>query len=184
MRLDDVTEFRLSGGPGFCNAVRRSLLSDLETEAPCSVRMKVNTSCLTDEFIAHRIGLIPFRRVGNGDTMRLDVTGPCPVTSMHLTGPAFECLVDVEIARLGKEHRLCIEVTFDKQPASRHARYSPCACVGMSVEDDGCVIRFRSNDTRTPKELMMEALDQTDRRLERALRSLATQPSAPPQSHC
>ena len=30
-RLDDVTEFRLSGGPGFCNAVRRSLLSDLET---------------------------------------------------------------------------------------------------------------------------------------------------------
>lgn len=183
--MHPVSTFTLSGGTGFCNAVRRSLLSDLTTEAPCSVRMTVNTTCYTDEFLAHRIGLIPFRRVGNGHEMTLDATGPCSVFASSLLGPAFECVHDVEIARLGAGHRLCLAVTFDTQRAAVHARYSPCAAVGMRVLDDGrCEIRFRSNDQRAPKELMMDALRHTEDRIQRALHALASQPDVPPQSYC
>ena len=183
--MQRISHFRLSGGVGFCNAIRRSLLSDLMTEAPCNVRMRVNTTCFTDEFLSHRIGLVPFRRVGNGSTMSLDVTGPASVMSSMLVGPAFECVHDVEIARLGAEHRLSLVVNFDTRPASAHSRYSPCAAVGMKVNDDSmCEIRFRSNDSRTPTELISNALDHTDERLQRALHSLASQPQTPPQSYC
>ena len=183
--LQPTASFRLSGGVGFCNAVRRSLLSDVTTEAPRSVCIHVNTTCYTDEFLSHRIGLVPFRRVGNGDQMRLDVTGPCSVLTSTLVGPAFECIHDVEIARLAADHRLCITVLFDTQSAAVHARYSPCAAVGMKhLEDGRCEIRFRSNDARTPKELMLVALDQTEQRLQRALYALANQPETPPQSYC
>ena len=183
--LHPTSSFRLSGGPGFCNAIRRSLLSDITTEAPHSVRIHVNTTCYTDEFLSHRIGLVPFRRVGNGDSMKLDVTGPCSVFTSMLVGPAFESIHDVDIARLAAEHRLSITVSFDTQNAATHARYSPCAAVGMKHLDDGrCEIRFRSNDARTPKELMLVALEQTEQRLQRALHALANQPETPPQSFC
>ena len=92
--------FVIPGGIGFGNAIRRTLLSDIVTEAPCRVRVHVNTSCHTDEYIAHRIGLIPFTRVGNGDQMTLDVSGQCVVTSDMFVGPAFTArYTGIEILR-------------------------------------------------------------------------------------
>lgn len=185
LSLDPPSSFRISGGVGFCNAIRRSLLSDITTEAPHLVRIHVNTTCYTDEFLSHRIGMVPFRRVGNGDQMRLDATGPCSVFTSMLVGPAFECVHDVEIARLGVDHRLSVTIFFDTHDAATHARYSPCAAVGMKHLDDGrCEIRFRSNDARSPKELMLIALEQTEQRIQRALHALANQPETPPKSYC
>ena len=183
--LPPVCSFRMSGGVGFCNAVRRSLLSDVTTEAPHSVRIHVNTTCYTDEFLAHRIGLVPFRRVGNGDQLKLDASGPCSAFTSMTIGPAFECVHDVEIARLAAGHRLSLTIFIDTQDPATHPRYSPCAAVGMRHLDDGrCEIRFRSNDARAPKELMLTALDRTEERLQRALRALANQPETPPESYC
>ena len=179
-----MQEFHLTGGVGFCNAVRRTLLSDIETEAPCSVLMECNTTCFTDEFIAHRIGLIPFKRVGNGDKLSLSATGPVSAMSSWLKGPAFESVHDVEIARIAEGSELRLTVFFDRQRASKHARYSPCAGVGMSSLPDGsCVLRFSSNDTRSPTELVKSALDHMEARIGRALHALANQPECPPKSY-
>lgn len=181
--------FYLSGGTGFCNAVRRSLLSDVETEAPCSVTMKTNTSCQTDEFLAHRIGLVPFRRVGNGDTMTLRADGPCTVTASMLTGPAFEPIHgDIELIQLGDGSQLDLEVLFDTKPARAHARYAPCAAVGMKEMDNNKearrhAISFESNDHRTPQQLILSALDHVEARLQRALVALADD-APPPKSYC
>lgn len=176
--------FRIAGGIGFCNALRRTLLSDIETEAPCRVMVECNTTCFTDEFIAHRIGLIPFKRVGNGDCMHLHATGPVSAMSSSLTGPSFVSVHDVEIARVAGGGELRLSIFFDRQPASKHARYSPCAAVGMSIAANGtCAIRFSSNDTRPPKELMLCALDHMDARIGRALHALANQNEITPKSY-
>ena len=184
------SSFALPGGVGFCNAVRRTLLSDVKAWAPYTVRVDKNTSCQTDEFLAHRIGLIPFRRVGNGETLRLSAVGPCVVTASDFVGPGFEAVHGgIEVMRLGEGQRLELVVTLDERTGSAHARYAVCAGVGMSVptssgDDDRCRLSFTCNDGRNPREALREALDHLEARVDRALHDLAHQPSEPPASFC
>jgi len=129
-----MPSFVLSGGVGFCNAVRRTLAGDLSMWAPFQLTIRVNSSCHTDEFIAHRIGLIPFKRVGHGDTMELNMYGSCVVYANNLLGPAFEAVYPtIEVTRLECGQQLDLTIHFDKQYASKHARYAPCAAVGMTT---------------------------------------------------
>ena len=117
--------------------------------------------------------------------MRLEVTGPCRVMASMLVGPAFECVHDVEITRLGAGSRVSLVVTYDEQSAAVHARYSPCAAVGMrAVEGGRWCIGFASNDHRAPRELLLSALGHTEERLKRALLALGNQPVEPPVSFC
>lgn len=170
-------KLQLKGTTGFCNAVRRALLSDVTFEAPCSVRFEVNESCQTDEFIAHRIGMIPFKRCGNGKTMCLDVRGPATVTAAHLVGEAFDVVhPDVHVMRLGDGQRLKCEVTFDVRPASTHARYCKVVGVGMrKVSDDLHELNVETIDGSDPLLAVNQALDAIDVRVDRALLSLAQQ---------
>ena len=179
--------FALSGGVGFVNAVRRTLLADVVGAAPCEVTVRgANTSCLTDEFLAHRIGLVPVRRIGPGDTMELDATGPAIVLARDLTSPAYEPVHgDVELAVLDEGQRLRLSVRVDERPARAHARYAVCAAVGMrALDDDRCELAFETIDDRDPRAALREALDHLDARCERALQALAHQPAEPPRSFC
>lgn len=186
MTLRAPVSFVVPGHVGFCNALRRTLLSDVETEAPTSVQMKRNVTCFTDEYLAHRIGLVPFERVGNGDSMTLHARGPGVVTAGALVGPAFvPVFPDVPLALLDVGHVLDLSVTFDTRPASAHARYSPCFAVGMRPcvdRDDAHVLSFGSNDHRTPEALLREAFDRLDARLDRALRALSETSDGAPVS--
>lgn len=186
MAIDGVV---LSGGAGFCNAVRRSLLTELSTWAPREVVLRVNTSCQTDEFLAHRIGLCPFRRVAEGGhEMTLRRTGPCVVTTADLTGPFFDAVHGgIEIVTLGEGHEVDLTVRFDERQAKVHARYSPCAAVGMErLDGDGRHrLSFAPLDpARTHRICVLEALDALDRMVDDALQRLAHQPETPPVSRC
>lgn len=168
--------FLIHGHVGMCNALRRTLLSDIITEAPGSIDMIRNVTCHTDEFIAHRIGLIPFRRVGNGNEMTLKAKGPCTVTAAQFVGPAFEPIHDnTEIVKLATNHELDLKVTFDAKKASEHARYSPCFAVGMKPcsDQDVHLLSFGSNDHRSPSKLLDEAFEHLLNRLDAALLCLA-----------
>lgn len=178
------------GGTGFANALRRALCSDIESWAPCHVDVRSNTSCQHDEYIAHRIGLVPFRRIvkDGPDEMRVDRTGPCTVTAADLVGPSFDPVhPGIEVIVLGKDQRLDATVTFDRKPASKHARYARCAAVGMrhNHADGTHDILFEPLDPKEPPhEAMHDALDAIERRVDDALRQLADQPSVPPKSMC
>lgn len=55
-------EFDLIGiQPGFANAFRRLMLSEVPSMAIEKVMIKSNTSIIQDEVLAHRLGLIPLK---------------------------------------------------------------------------------------------------------------------------
>lgn len=179
--------FVLPGGVGFCNAIRRTLLSDVHGWAADKVTVHANTSCHTDEFLAHRIGLVPIRpTTGSGDEMTLDATGPCTVRAADLRSVGYEPVHGaIELTVLGEGQRLCVTVHVARRPARVHARFSPCAAVAMrAVDADRCQVTFETNDGRPPAALLAEALDAFDARVDRALHALANQPVAPPRSYC
>lgn len=181
-----VHTFDVPGDTGLANALRRTLLSDLETWAPYKVTFRANTSCQTDEFLSHRIGLIPFRRVGNGNEMTLKKTGGV-VTAGDVTGCAFEAVHGgIQIMDLGDSSSLDITIHFDKRRASTHARYSTCAAVGMrQLSRDNHRISFELHDERLrAAEVMLRAMDCLESRVDRALLQLASQPDPPPRSRC
>ena len=161
----------LAGGTGFCNALRRTLISDIYGEAPYKVTVRKNTSYQTDEFIAHRIGMIPFRRVGNGDTMHLHVQAR-DATSADFTGSAFVPCSNAVVMRMNKGQELDVTVHFDRQLGSKHARYAMCAAVRMQDcpnHDDRCRISFETIDGTDGKHMMLQALDRLESRVDDAL---------------
>jgi DNA-directed RNA polymerase II subunit RPB3 len=57
---DDTITFALNNtDTTIANTLRRVILADVPTMAIDLVEIENNTSVLTDEFIAHRLGLIP-----------------------------------------------------------------------------------------------------------------------------
>ena len=176
-------EFSIPADVGFSNALRRTLLSDISTDAPKSIFVECNETCHADEFLAHRIGLIPFRRTGPGQTAVLEATGPCCVRARDIRG-AFESVhPDIEVLRLADTHRVHVRITFDRQKAHVHARYSPCYAVGMRIAGPKqCVLSFGCNDDRTPHACLLEALDCMDARIDSALLQLSND-APPPKSY-
>ena len=176
----------LSGGVGFCNAVRRSLLTEVTSWACCEVEFRENTSCQTDEYLAHRLGQLTFRRAGEGDTMTLRVEGRTAMAS-DVQGVAFEAVhPEIEVMHLAPGQAIDATLRFDRHAAKVHSRYASCAAVGMEqVDGDGRHrLTLELNDGRSAREALDEALDALDANLSDALRALAHQPATPPKSMC
>ena len=125
---------------GVVNALRRTLLSDLPSWAPCKILVRENTSRDTDEFVAHRIGMIPFRRVEGeeggafGDTtLRICEEGPKSVLVSAARGRGFEPVHgNIPIVDLDEEGKIDVVVHFDERKPSVHARYSSLSGVAMA----------------------------------------------------
>jgi len=98
---DETISFSLSGAtPAFANALRRVMTAEIPVMAIDDVDIYENTSSLFDEFIAHRLGLIPLTTDLKGYKLpaeccggncskcsvilSLDEKGPCMVYSKDL----------------------------------------------------------------------------------------------------
>ena len=173
------------------NAVRRSLLADVPCFAPARVVFEENTTCQTDEYVAHRISMIPFRCTLGADAraaaredpeccpeLALDVDGRTAFAA-DLTGEGFAPVLNVPIMKMTTGQRLRCVVRFEYAAASRHVRHSQIGPVAYRFEDVAgrgrakpakrTTIGFDSH-VEPPLVVLDAALGALEAHLERALR--------------
>ena len=100
---DISASFALKGSAGFCNAVRRTLLSDLYMWAPKEILIRSNMSCQTDEYLAHRIGMIP-----SGKLARETASASRPAGQVWCGAAS---LLAVRLSRCTTTSKLCYLIT-------------------------------------------------------------------------
>ncbi len=127
--------FRLKGaGSGYANALRRAVMTDVPTFAIDTVTFYENTSAMFDEYIAHRVGLVPIVTPSKGYTAEdeilfsLEVAGPATVYSKDLESRDKEvkvALSGIPLIKLGKEQSLHIEGKARMGMGLNHAKFQP-----------------------------------------------------------
>jgi len=147
-----LARFTLSGAsPGFANAFRRAMISEVPTLAIEDVRIYDNTSALFDEMLAHRLGLIPIKTdlttyttqekcacSGAGcpgciATFTLSVEGPKVVMSSDLIPQdpeATPVFGNIPIVKLTKGQKLVVEARAVLNTGREHAKWQPTLVCG------------------------------------------------------
>lgn len=168
---NNLCTFALEGkDPSIANAIRRSLMQSVPSFAPSEVSFEINTSCQTDEYIAHRIGLVPFRAIrqdleDKDMVCEIDVSDRT-IMSSDVVGP-FTSPFATEIMKLMEGQQVKATIKFEKSTGERHARFSPVAAVGYNDEtaDNNIHMRFESINGEHPVSHLEAALQALVERL-------------------
>jgi DNA-directed RNA polymerase II subunit RPB3 len=152
----EKVKFRLTGvDASFANALRRVMISDVPTFAIDIVHIHANTSALNDEFLAHRLGLVPlvsesmdhfefprncsctgscesctvqFRlRVKNTDSNTLEVTSRDLKNISHQGAEVRPADADgpILLLKLKKNQEIDVTCNARKGTGKEHAKWSP-----------------------------------------------------------
>lgn len=157
------------------NAVRRALMNDVETYAPDEIVIHENTSSQTDEYIAHRIGLIPF--VQKDETkleLTLNVSGRVVMTT-DLVGDGFKAMHDTPIIRLCDNQILHITIRFAKGTSAMHAKHSLIGPVAYKMSNGVTTLSFETLTDRCPLDYALSALDSLLKRVDDSTYIVETQ---------
>ena len=164
---DDYIEFYLINADlSFANSLRRMIIAEVPTMAIDMVNIKANTSPLFDEFIAHRLGLIP---LNSTDVSRYQYSRECTcntpcescsvqfylkvkcdsdnmeVTTDHIRVVSKEISVlpikpsgedPILIAKLKKNQELDMHMIAKKGIGKEHSKWSPVSSVIMQHEPE------------------------------------------------
>ena len=165
----NVCKFELHGScaVGMGNAIRRSLMSDVINYAPKEITIRKNTTCQTDEFIAHRIGMIPFRRVSDDieGAMTVNVVGREAMAS-DFVGTAYYAPTNIPIIKMIDDQELDLDVVFTKGTGNDHVKFSHVGKVGYKVVTDNHVkVEFEIITDESPLDYLERAIDALSKRL-------------------
>jgi DNA-directed RNA polymerase subunit D len=152
-----INRFIITGsGPAFANALRRIILAEVPTIAIEEVIIIENTLPLFDEYIAHRLGLIPLNSdiddlnmidecdncdgagcsqctVGLGLTRESgqDATETIYSSDLEASDPRVYAVNDnIPIMKMGKGQRLILEAIARFGTGKEHAKFQPVSSVG------------------------------------------------------
>ncbi len=165
---DNVFRFVLKEvSNAYANALRRMALSHVKCFAIDKVTFYENTSAIFDEYIAHRIGLVPIvtPTTGYSDTdeimFTLDATGPKTVYSRELESSDKEVTVkngNIPIIKLAQDQRLRIEAKAILGEGKRHAKFQP-GIVTYEQSDNNFNFYVETFGQMLPKQIINRALD-------------------------
>ncbi len=153
-------------GVELANAIRRSSINSVETFAIDTVTFYENSSSMFDEYIAHRIGLIPIKtpkgfHKDDKIMFSLESEGPKTVMSGELISEEKEVGVvydNIPIIKLDKGQRLRVECSAVMENARKHAKFQPGI---TSYEQEDSIFKFyiESFGQIPPKEIIKRACD-------------------------
>jgi DNA-directed RNA polymerase subunit D len=118
----------------FVNALRRIIISRVKTFAIDTVTFYINTSAMFDEYIAHRIGLVPLITPSTGYDEKdeilfsLDMEGPGTIYSKDLKSSDKNVKVAVEeipIMKLAEGQRIKLEGKAVMGNGAKSAKFQP-----------------------------------------------------------
>jgi len=167
---EDRIEFEISEtNVALMNALRRIIISEIPVLAIDEVHIYENSSCLDNEVLAHRLGLIPIRTVPGGAksiALALDVSGPGTVYSKDLKVFEGGKLVSSEdvipygtipIVKLTEWQRIKLEAIAKLGKAKEHSKWQ-AGLASYETEDEKTFKFFvESYGQLSPRELLAEA---------------------------
>jgi DNA-directed RNA polymerase subunit D len=166
---DNSLSFILKGSTNaYANAIRRIATNSVPTFAIDSVMFYENSSAMFDEYIAHRIGLVPIITPSKGYTEKdeilftLEETGPKTVYSKELNSADKDVRVaneNIPIIKLGEEQRLRIEGKARYGIALNHAKFQPGLITFEQKGDDSFNFYVESFGQMPPKQIINKAFD-------------------------
>ena len=168
----------VSGTVEHANALRRSLLTDVTMIAPDSVLIEENTSSHTDEYIAHRIGLMPFQHSVRYDESMQDATLNVKgrsVTGADLGGSNVKVMYkDAILVPMIDKQELRLSISFARGKGSRHARFQRVVGIGMKPLADDCyAIEYETMSGQDHDACLTQAIQGLRERMLKARRDLA-----------
>lgn len=165
---DTVFRFDLKdASPGFANAIRRAAINSVKSFAIDKTTFYENTTALFDEYIAHRIGLVPIKTPSKGysDTdeivFALDATGPKTVYSKDLESSEKAVSVaneNIPIIKLAEGQRLRIEGKAKLGTGLSHSKFQP-GLVSYEAKDGVYNFYIESFGQMPPKEIINKAFE-------------------------
>ena len=176
-------EFTLSMKTGnitsFANTLRRTIISDVETWAIENVIITENTTVLHDEFIAHRLALMPLivKSTFKGDSILLKFEKQADenvsteywyskdVIPTQQTKDVKMVYSNIPIVKVTKHQRLCFECIAVKGTGSIHSKWSPVStCTFEKLNDTTVKFYLESLGSLKPQDIIFAAVSSIKKR--------------------
>ena len=139
-------KFSISGvGVGVANALRRTAMNSVNTFAIDRVSFYENSSAMFDDYIAHRIGLVPIRTPTKGYNktdeilFTFEASGPKTVYSGDMQSSDADVTVanpSIPLMKLAESQRLRVEGKAVLGSGSRHSKFQP-GIISYGQEGEG-----------------------------------------------
>ncbi|MFH1222025.1 MAG: DNA-directed RNA polymerase subunit D [Candidatus Micrarchaeota archaeon] len=159
---ENRVEFSVKGiSPYFANMLRRYAMTRVPVLAIEKVTIYDNNSAFWDEYIGHRLGLMPITTPKKlpkdpESTLYLDFEGPGIAYAKDMKPEDKDIVVakeNIPIITLGEKQRIKLEVKTALNTAERHARYQ-AGLVGYGIKDDEFKFFVESFYQMEPKEVL------------------------------
>ncbi len=153
---------------GEANALRRAAMGHVRCFAIDKVTFYENSSAMFDEYIAHRIGMVPIKTPGKGYSetdeilFSLDATGPVTVYSKELASADKEVGVangNIPIMKLAAEQRLRLEGKAVMGIGATHSKFQPGLVTFEEAGENAFNFTVESFGQMKPLEIVSRALD-------------------------
>ncbi|MBI2597804.1 MAG: DNA-directed RNA polymerase subunit D [Candidatus Diapherotrites archaeon] len=143
------------------NSIRRTVMNSVPTFAVEDVTIYENNSALFDEYLGHRLAMIPIKsdpkNSKKGDTVKfvLEKTGPGIVYSRDLksTDPKIEVIdKNIPIAKLKKDQKIKLEADAVVGLGKEHSKWQPALITFKEVPK----VSFDTKQLKDPKRIIAE----------------------------
>jgi len=152
----------------FANALRRTVMNNVPIFAVEDVSVFENNSVLFDEFLAHRLAMLPIRsglkNYGEGEsvTMTLEKEGPGMVYSKDVksTDTKVEVLEKmIPLVKLKKGQRVKLEMKAVAGTGKEHAKWQPAIAAYEQQGEDGFLFMLETHGNLDNAEIIKSAVE-------------------------